>query len=197
MDCVIKLCARTKVPKHGGLILSKCSARASFQMSWHLCASSKPCLMVKAIDKEKDIHDELSREGLLEDDTVLGGPVMHMYVKYAALRPAKYVLEAPFLWHCALKCFDFMICLKWTSPIGSRLFQTNGILWTKVIYACILNACVAIDVSLIESIFSQRGVPPPWVTSREQHTRMVISWFLWRRMLTPSLTWHPMNDKDL
>ena len=34
-----------------------------------------------AIDKGKEVHDEISRQVLLEHDIVLGGALMHMYLQ--------------------------------------------------------------------------------------------------------------------
>ena len=36
-------------------------------------------------DKGKEVHDEISRQGLLEHDIVLGGALMHMYAKCGVL----------------------------------------------------------------------------------------------------------------
>ena len=41
--------------------------------------------MTLAIDKGKEVHDVLSRQGLFEHDIMLGGAVMHIYARCGPL----------------------------------------------------------------------------------------------------------------
>ena len=86
------------------------------------------------IDEGKEVHGEILRQGLLENDIVLGGALMHMYGKCGALRQAQRVLEKiPSHAKCHeahLDCFEQMQC--------------EVILSTEVTYACILKAWAAI-----------------------------------------------------
>jgi hypothetical protein len=45
----------------------------------------KACAVIGAIDKGKEVHDEISRQGLLELHIVLGGALVDMYSKCGAL----------------------------------------------------------------------------------------------------------------
>ena len=53
----------------------------------------KACASTGAIDKGKEVHDEISRQGLLKHHIVLGGALVHMYAKCGALCQAQSVLE--------------------------------------------------------------------------------------------------------
>ncbi|KAI5076873.1 hypothetical protein GOP47_0008938 [Adiantum capillus-veneris] len=105
----------------------------------------KACATIKAIDKGKQIHDEIVQQGLLRNDIVLGGALLGMYAKCGAISKARRVLEElPFrnavCWSAlivgyvqegqaerALECFEQM--------------QQEGILPDAVTYICALNAC--------------------------------------------------------
>ena len=96
-------------------------------------ASSKHGLQSAAIDEGKEVHGEISRQGLLENDIVLGGALMHMYGKCGPLRQAQSVLEK-ILSHA--KCHQAHLdCFK--------QMQRKGILSTEVTYVCILKAWAA------------------------------------------------------
>ncbi|KAI5084976.1 hypothetical protein GOP47_0001145 [Adiantum capillus-veneris] len=105
----------------------------------------KACAIVGAIDKGKELHDEISRNGLLEHDLVLSGALVDMYVKCGALSQAQSVLEKlpvrnVVVWNAlitgyaqegqgdqALKCFEQM--------------QDEGILPSRATFFCLLNLC--------------------------------------------------------
>ncbi|KAI5062775.1 hypothetical protein GOP47_0023314 [Adiantum capillus-veneris] len=53
----------------------------------------KACGISGAVDKGKEIHDEIIRQGLLGDNNVLSGALVDMYAKCGALSEAKRVLE--------------------------------------------------------------------------------------------------------
>ncbi|KAI5070709.1 hypothetical protein GOP47_0015052 [Adiantum capillus-veneris] len=108
----------------------------------------KACGATGAIDKGKQIHDEISRQGFLEHSVVLGGALVDMYAKCGALSQAQSVLESlPYRnvisWNAlitgyaqkeqgqeALRCFEQM--------------QHEGILPNAITYVCILKACAVI-----------------------------------------------------
>ena len=48
---------------------------------------------IGAIDKGKKVHDGISRQGLLEPHSVLGGALVHMYTKCGTLCQTQSVLE--------------------------------------------------------------------------------------------------------
>ncbi|KAI5063605.1 hypothetical protein GOP47_0022152 [Adiantum capillus-veneris] len=105
----------------------------------------KACAVIGAVDKGKQIHDEISMQGLLEHHVGLGGALVDMYVKCGALDQAQSVLQKlpsrnVVSWSAliagyahngqgqqALDCFEQM--------------QSEGILANEVTYACILKAC--------------------------------------------------------
>ncbi|MCO5594430.1 hypothetical protein L7F22_048460 [Adiantum nelumboides] len=53
----------------------------------------KSCAVIGGIDMGKQIHDEITRQGLLEHDIVVGGALVNMYAKCGALLLAESVLE--------------------------------------------------------------------------------------------------------
>eukprot|EP00250_Pteridium_aquilinum_P022128 c25307_g7_i3 orf=145-840(+) len=53
----------------------------------------KACGTMGAADKGKQIHDEIVRQGLLQNDIVLGNALVDMYAKCGALAKAQCVLE--------------------------------------------------------------------------------------------------------
>ncbi|KAI5065495.1 hypothetical protein GOP47_0020190 [Adiantum capillus-veneris] len=105
----------------------------------------KACAVIGAIGKGKQIHDEISRQGLLEHNIVLGGALVDMYAKCGALSQAQSVLDKlparnVVLWNMlitgyakegqgeqALECFEQM--------------QLDGILPDIVTFRCLLNLC--------------------------------------------------------
>ncbi|KAI5059723.1 hypothetical protein GOP47_0026042 [Adiantum capillus-veneris] len=108
----------------------------------------KACAVIKALDKGKQIHNEISRQGLLEESMELGNSLVDMYAKCGALPQAQNVLEnlssrdvvswsaliAGFaqkgLGQQAVKCFEQM--------------QQEGIAPNAVTYLCMLKACAAV-----------------------------------------------------
>ncbi|KAI5081310.1 hypothetical protein GOP47_0004493 [Adiantum capillus-veneris] len=105
----------------------------------------KACGAIRAIDKGRQIHDEVSRRGLLEHDLVLGGALVDMYVKCGALTQAQIVLESlpslnVILWSALIAGYaekgqgkEALECYK--------LMQRDNIPPNAVTYACILKAC--------------------------------------------------------
>ncbi|MCO5559087.1 hypothetical protein L7F22_012679 [Adiantum nelumboides] len=111
----------------------------------------KACAAIGAIDKGKQIHDEILKQGLLEHDTVVGNALVDMYAKCGALSQAQSVLEKLPLrdvvsWNAlitgyaqkgqgqqAVDCFEQMQC--------------EGIQPDNVTYVSILKACAVIGAA--------------------------------------------------
>ncbi|KAI5070816.1 hypothetical protein GOP47_0015159 [Adiantum capillus-veneris] len=105
----------------------------------------KACGILSAASKGKQFHEEILKQGLLQNDMVLGGALVDMYAKCGSLAKAQRVLENLTLrdvvsWSAliagyvqqgqgqeALKCFECM--------------RREGIHPNAVTYACILKAC--------------------------------------------------------
>ena len=105
----------------------------------------KACGSARAIEKGKQIHDEIASRGWLKKDVVLGNALIVMYVKCSLLAKAQQVLEDlpvrnAISWsaliagyaqhqeaHQALKCFERM--------------QSEGFFPDAITFTCILKAC--------------------------------------------------------
>ena len=105
----------------------------------------KACGTCRAIDKGKEIHDEIVSRRFLESDVVLGNALVDMYCKCGMLTKAQQVLEELPMrnassWsaliigytqhgqgHKALNCFELM--------------QSQGFSPNSITLLCVLNAC--------------------------------------------------------
>ncbi|KAI5055332.1 hypothetical protein GOP47_0030477 [Adiantum capillus-veneris] len=105
----------------------------------------KACGTLGALDKGKQIHDEILRQGLLRSNVVLGNALVDMYVKFGDLAKAQEVMEGlpskdVYSWNTviagyaqrghgaqALVCFERM--------------QQDGVPPDVVTFSCVLNAC--------------------------------------------------------
>ncbi|KAH7291454.1 hypothetical protein KP509_29G017400 [Ceratopteris richardii] len=108
----------------------------------------KACGSIKAIGMGKAIHDEIARQGLLQNDIVLATAVVDMYAKCGELAKAQRVLETlpsrdVISWSAlisgyahqgqgekALKCFEQM--------------QREGLSPNAFTFACLIQACGSI-----------------------------------------------------
>ncbi|KAH7280311.1 hypothetical protein KP509_37G060900 [Ceratopteris richardii] len=113
-----------------------------------LASILKACSQVGAIERGKQIHDEIVEKGLLYDDIVLGTALVDMYCKCGAPRKAQKVFE--------LLVNRDVIC--WNSLIGGLAQQNQGqaalrcfaamkkegLLPNAVTFTCILQACGSI-----------------------------------------------------
>ncbi|KAI5057960.1 hypothetical protein GOP47_0027975 [Adiantum capillus-veneris] len=134
----------------------------------YLC-TLKACAVVGAIDKGKEIHDEISKQGLLENNVVLSTALLDMYAKCGALPQAQSVLEklasrSVISWNAlitgyaqkgqgqqALECFERM--------------QREGILPDEVTFLCVLNLCNHLGLvekgqELFDSMEATYGLKP-------------------------------------
>ena len=105
----------------------------------------KACGSMGAIDKGKQIHDEVVKRKLLEKNIVLGTTLVHMYARCGMLEKARKVLEELHLrdviaWstliagyaqqgqgHEALKCLKHM--------------ESEGISPDNITLVCVMSAC--------------------------------------------------------
>ena len=74
----------------------------------------KACGVIGAIDKGKEVHNEISRQGLLKHDIVLGGDLADVYAKCGSLCWAESVLE---------KLYPRKVC--WTMQLQAILKRGN------------------------------------------------------------------------
>ncbi|KAH7439229.1 hypothetical protein KP509_04G051300 [Ceratopteris richardii] len=105
----------------------------------------KACAMIRAIGRGKQIHDEIARQELLQNDTILCNALVDMYAKCGAFSEAQQLLEE-------LPCLDVV---AWNALVAGYVqdneaeqamdcleqMQDKGILPDQVTYICILKAC--------------------------------------------------------
>ena len=53
----------------------------------------KACVIIRAVDKGKQIHDEIARQGLLQNNIVLGNALVDKYAKCGTASKARQVLD--------------------------------------------------------------------------------------------------------
>ncbi|KAI5059784.1 hypothetical protein GOP47_0026103 [Adiantum capillus-veneris] len=108
----------------------------------------KACAVIGAVDKGRQIHEAIARQGLLEKNAVLGNALVDMYAKCGALSQA----------HSVLVTLPFRDVVSWTSLIAGyaereqgqqalerfQQMQREGILPDAVTYLSVLKACAAI-----------------------------------------------------
>ena len=108
----------------------------------------KACTTVRVADKGKQIHDEIARQGLQQNDIVLGNVVVDMYVKCGTISKVQQV-------HNGLPSWDVV---SWTAVIVGYVqvghakqafdwfekMQLEGILLNAMTCASVLNVCNAL-----------------------------------------------------
>ena len=141
----------------------------------------KACGRMRAIDKGKQIHNEIIKRGLLETNLMLGNGLVDMYVKCGMLVKAQEALEdlptrdvvswnsliAGFAQHGhsheALNCFEWMQC--------------EGVCPDEVTCLCILTACShSGHVDEGEAIFANMTKKYGIIPNLEHHTCMMVSY---------------------
>jgi pentatricopeptide repeat protein len=136
------------------------------------------CGSTGAIDKGKQIHEEISSRNMLDDDIVLGNALIDMYAKCGALAKAQEVLEdlplrntiswstliSGYAQHgqvCeALKCFDHMQ--------GEGLYP-DSIMLMSVLNACSHSGLLEEAEMHLRNMNAKYGLPP----EVEHHTCLV------------------------
>ena len=108
----------------------------------------KACGSIGAIDKGKQIHDEIASKGLLEKNVLLSTSLVDMYAKCGVLAKAHEVLEAlPFR---DTVCWSALISGYAQDGHGDQALnyfghmQREGLIPNDVTYICILKACGSI-----------------------------------------------------
>ena len=105
----------------------------------------KACGIAKAIDKGKEIHDDILSNGLLENDIVLGTALVDMYCRCGALVKAQEILNG----------FLFRDIIVWNTLISEYVkngqvedvfrsyerMQNEGLCPDTITFACIVKAC--------------------------------------------------------
>ena len=124
----------------------------------------KACSSLRAIDKGKQIHDEILSRGLLDKDVVLGNALVDMYTKFGMVVKAREVLEELHArdivsWNTLLSGYaeqgqghNAFVCLK--------RMQSEGLSPDIVTFTCILKACgrigtIGIGIQVHEEIVSR------------------------------------------
>ncbi|KAI5061660.1 hypothetical protein GOP47_0024165 [Adiantum capillus-veneris] len=111
----------------------------------------KACAIIRAAAKGKQIHDEIVRQGLLQNNVALGGALVDMYCKCGDVSEARRVLQE-------LPCRNV---ISWNALVAGyvqegeaeqalnclELMQHEGIFPDAVTYACALKACARIKAS--------------------------------------------------
>ena len=76
----------------------------------------KECTTVRVADKGKQIHDEIAKHGLLQNDIVLGYALVDMYVKCGAVSKVQQVHNAQPSWD-VVSCTAVLNCFEmWGHP---------------------------------------------------------------------------------
>ncbi|KAH7434558.1 hypothetical protein KP509_06G022800 [Ceratopteris richardii] len=103
------------------------------------------CACVGALDKGAKIHEDILKQGLLDDDIVLGNALVNMYAKCCALTKASRVFEELPLWDVV--SWNILITGYMEDGQGEEALdcfvhmEQNGILPDETTYICILKAC--------------------------------------------------------
>ncbi|KAI5072845.1 hypothetical protein GOP47_0012951 [Adiantum capillus-veneris] len=136
------------------------------------------CGSVGAVDKGEQIHNEIARQGLLENDVVLGNALVDMYAKCGALGKARRVLE------------ELLIrdVVSWSVLIGGYVHQCQceqalncfecmlgeGISPNAVTFSSVLSACSRLGlVEKARNIFSEMSANYGCEPDLEHYTCMV------------------------
>ena len=105
----------------------------------------KACASTGAIDKGKEIHDEIVTRGLLEEDIVLGTALVDMYAKCGFLAKAQQVLEElpdrdVVTWSALIAGFvehgESIRALCFFEKMQSEGFSPNSVTFISILKAC-------------------------------------------------------------
>ncbi|KAI5064467.1 hypothetical protein GOP47_0021137 [Adiantum capillus-veneris] len=108
----------------------------------------KACGSIRAVDKGERIHDDISKQGLLQKNVLLGNSLVNMYAKCGALARAEQVLEE----------LPVRNAISWSSLISGyaehgegeqaldcyERMRHEGLLPDAVTFICLLKACGSI-----------------------------------------------------
>ncbi|KAH7277126.1 hypothetical protein KP509_39G035400 [Ceratopteris richardii] len=105
----------------------------------------KACGELHAVEKGKKIHEQISQEGLLQSNNVLGTALIDMYAKCGAIAKAKALLEellidSPVPWSTIITAYAHQgkgqEALNWFEQM-----QSKGIFPDVITFSTVLNAC--------------------------------------------------------
>ncbi|KAH7424827.1 hypothetical protein KP509_11G026900 [Ceratopteris richardii] len=113
-----------------------------------LTCVAKACGSIGALDKGREIHEKVAKEGLFRNDTVLGTALIDMYAKCGVLVQARQVLDEiqvrdVITWSALIAGFvhhgqghDAIVCFE--------EMRSEGVIPNVVTITCILKACSAV-----------------------------------------------------
>jgi len=96
-------------------------------------------------DEDKQIHDEVSRTGLLQNDILLGNALMgHVCQVRCYFKCATSSQWATFSEFLLLECADCRICIRRSRWASTKFLWRDDILLDVVTFICILKTCAKI-----------------------------------------------------
>jgi pentatricopeptide repeat protein len=107
------------------------------------------CSDAGAIDKGKQIHDDIARRGLLLKDIALGNALIDMYAKYGAFATAEEVMkDLPVRdaasWNSLISGYtEHGLCREALQSF--ERMKCDGISPDKITFICILKACASME----------------------------------------------------
>ena len=139
----------------------------------------KACGSIGAIDKGKQIHDDISSKGFLRHDTILGTALVDMYAKCGALEKAKQVMEnETFVQNVASWNALISGCVEHGQPkealncfkqMQHERFLPDEVTYLGVLTAC-SHSCFVEEGSLhFENMSKKHGLTP----NNQHHTCMI------------------------
>lgn len=120
----------------------------------------KACGTIGAVDKGEQIHEVIARQGLLDNNIVLGSALVDMYAKFGALTKAQQILEE----------MPSRNVVSWSALIAGyaqegqgeqalscfKQMQREGLSPNAITFASILKACGSIgDIERGEQIYDE------------------------------------------
>jgi pentatricopeptide repeat protein len=139
----------------------------------------KACANIGAIDKGKQIHDQVVSEGLLDKNILLGTAVVDMYAKCGALIKARKVLyelssRNIATWNALISGYaqegHFIEALSCFKQI-----QGEGLSPNEITFLCLLNACShAGKFEEAQAYYEQMNKEYGIEATLEHHTCMVV-----------------------
>jgi pentatricopeptide repeat protein len=129
----------------------------------------KACGSIGAIEKGKQIHDEISRKGFLERDLILGNALVDMYAKCGMLSKAQKILEDLhvrdiFSWNTLIsgysvhrECQQALDCFQRMQDDG---IHPNAVTFLSVLSACSHSGLLDESQTLFGNMTEKYGITP-------------------------------------
>jgi pentatricopeptide repeat protein len=139
------------------------------------------CGSTGAIDKGKQIHDEIASKGFLDKDVVLGNALVDMYTKCGSVRKAREVLHElrvrnVVTWSILIagfgqqgQCPEALNCFQ---EMESEGFSPDAITFISLLNACSYSGMVNQAQTYYANMTQTYGIVP----NSEHHACMVISY---------------------